>query len=156
MDLIDSVLFREGSLGARVVGPSLRRVDPHSRAGEALLRVERAIKEPLLGCQACGFCRLPHTAYVCPETCPKGLANGPCGGTKDNMCEFGDRECIHNQIYRISEQTGVLSNLEEVLIPPVPETAWDTCSWITHFRGAGPKIMLLPRPSPRPPLKPSQ
>jgi len=108
-----------------------------------LLRIERAIKEPLVGCQSCGFCRLPHTAYVCPETCPKGLANGPCGGTKDNRCEFGDRECIHNQIYRISKQAGLLSNLEEVLIPPVPEAAWDSCSWVTHFRGEGPQVKRL-------------
>lgn len=146
MDLIDRLLFREGSIGAELLGPLLRRLDPRSGVGEVLLRAERAIKEPLVGCQTCGFCRLPHTAYVCPETCPKGLANGPCGGTKDNTCEFGDRECIHNQIYRISKQTGGLSNLEEVLMPSVPEPAWDSCSWITHFRGAGPKITRLMSP----------
>lgn len=147
MDLIDRLFFREDSVGARVLGPRLRRVDVRSAQGRLLLRSERAIKGPLVGCQTCGFCRLPDTAYVCPETCPKGLANGPCGGTKDNWCEFGDRECIHNQIYRISKQAGLLSNLEEVLIPPVPETAWDNCSWVTHFRGQGPRTVRLPPPS---------
>src|SRR5437667_12870899 len=97
-----------------------------------------------MGCHTFGFCRLPETAYVCPETCPKGLANGPCGGTKDNVCEFGDRECIHNQIYRVSKRAGLLALLEETLIPPVPETAWDRCSWVTHFRGEGPKVTRLP------------
>ena len=144
MDLIDRVLFQEGSIGARALAPALRRVEVRSGPGGLLLRVERAIKEPLVGCQARGFCRLPQTAYVCPETCPKGLANGPCGGTKDNRCEFGDRECIHNQIYRISQRAGLLSNLEEMLIPPVPEAAWDSCSWVTHFRGQGPKVQRLP------------
>ncbi len=143
MDLIDRLFFEESSMSARTLGVSVRRVDPRSGFGSVLRWTERAIKGPLLGCQTCGFCRLPVTAYVCPETCPKGLANGPCGGTKDNVCEFGDRECIHNQIYRVSKQAGVLPNLEEVLIPPVPEAAWDTCSWITHFRGDGPKVTRL-------------
>ncbi len=149
MDLVDRLLFREGSVGARVLGPRLRRVDARSPQGRLLLRSERAIKGPLVGCQTCGFCRLPDTAYVCPETCPKGLANGPCGGTKDNWCEFGDRECIHNQIYRTSKEAGLLANLEEVLIPPVPEAAWETCSWITHFQGRGPRIVRLPPPPTR-------
>jgi len=146
MDLIDHLLFQEGSFGARALAPVLRRLDARSGPGALLLRVERVIKEPLVGCQSCGFCRLPHTAYVCPETCPKGLANGPCGGTKDNWCEFGDRECIHNQIYRISKQAGLLANLEEALMPPVPEAAWGSCSWVTHFRGEGPTVTRLPAP----------
>lgn len=149
MDLIDHLLFQEGSFGARALAPVLRRLDARSGPGALLLRVERVIKEPLVGCQSCGFCRLPHTAYVCPETCPKGLANGPCGGTKDNMCEFGDRECIHNQIYRVSKQAGLLANLEEVLMPPVPEAAWGSCSWVTHFRGEGPKVTRLAAPDSR-------
>ncbi len=149
MDLIDRLFFREGSAGARVLGPRLRRVDVRSSQGRLLLRAERAIKGPLVGCLTCGFCRLPDTAYVCPETCPKGLANGPCGGTKDNWCEFGDRECIHNQNYRVSKQAGLLSNLEEILIPPVPETAWESCSWVTHFQGRGPHSVRLPSPPTR-------
>lgn len=143
MDMIDRTVFEDSSTGARTLGALLRRVGPRSFVDETLRLAERAIKGPLLGCQTCGFCRLPATAYVCPETCPKGLANGPCGGTKDNICEFGDRECIHNRIYRVSKQAGMLSNLEEVLIPPVPEAAWDRCSWVTHFRGEGPKVRRL-------------
>src|SRR5437870_5327045 len=133
-----------GYAGARVLAPVLRRLDARSGVGRLLLRVEGAIKGPLVGCQTCGFCRLPETAYVCPETCPKGLANGPCGGTKDNVCEFGDRGCIHNQIYRVSKRAGLLAHLEETLITPVPETAWDSCSWVAHFRGEGPKVTRLP------------
>ncbi len=144
MRAIDHTLFREGSPGARLLGPVLRSLDARSSAGRALRAVEGAVKGPLLGCQTCGFCRLPYTAFVCPETCPKGLANGPCGGTRDNVCEFGDRECIHNQIYRLSKESGRLRDLEEVLIPPVPADAWGTCSWVTHFRGEGPQVERLP------------
>lgn len=144
LDLIDRLFFAEEGIGARALAPVLRRLDPRSGAGDLLLRLERTIKSPLLGCRSCGFCRLPHTSYVCPETCPKGLANGPCGGTRDNVCEFGDRECVHNQIYRISKRAGHVSDLEEVLIPSVPEAAWDSCSWVTHFRGEGPQARRLP------------
>ncbi len=143
LDVIDHVVFRDGSPGAHLAGPLLRRLDGRSGLGSVLLKLERATKESLVGCQTCGFCRLPQTAYVCPETCPKGLANGPCGGTKDNQCEFGDRECIHNQIYRISKRAGRLADLEEVLIPPVPGDAWGSCSWVNHFRGKGPKAIRI-------------
>ncbi len=146
MKFIDRVVFHEGSPGARVLGPLLRRLDRRAGLGGLFLRLEETIKKPALGCQACGFCRLPLTAFVCPETCPKGLANGPCGGTKDNRCEFGDRECIHSQIYRLAKTTGTLAGLEETLIPPVPEAARGSCSWVTHFRGAGPRAITLPVP----------
>jgi methylenetetrahydrofolate reductase (NADPH) len=125
------------------MGPLMRRLDSRSGAGGALLPLEAAFKKPLVGCQTCGFCRLPQTAYVCPKTCPKGLANGPCGGTRDNVCEFGDQECIHNRIYRLSKQAGRLADLEEVLIPPVPEGARNSCSWVTHFQGEGPRPVRL-------------
>jgi len=143
MDLIHRAVFAEGAIGARLLGGALQRLDGRSGLGGALLTVERAIKGPLVGCAACGFCRLPETAYVCPETCPKGLANGPCGGTQENRCEFGDRECIHARIYRITKDHGRLDDLEEVLIPPVPESAWGSCSWVTHFQEKGPKAIRL-------------
>lgn len=144
MEAIHRAAFAEGAIGGRLLAGALQRLDGRSGLGGALLAVERAIKGPLVGCATCGFCRLPETAYVCPETCPKGLANGPCGGTQENRCEFGDRECIHARIYRIAKGRGRLDDLEEVLIPPVPESAWGSCSWVTHFQEKGPKPIRLP------------
>ena len=55
-------------------------------------------KKIFTGCSSCSYCRLPLTHYICPETCPKGLANGPCGGTKPNAdCELSDKKCIHGK-----------------------------------------------------------
>ena len=51
-----------------------------SRAKQALLKTEHLSKHAVVGCESCGQCRLGETLYICPETCPKGLANGPCGG----------------------------------------------------------------------------
>lgn len=143
LDLVDHWVFQSGSPGARVLATMLRRV-PDGSALEAILsRLERATKERAVGCQACGSCRLPHTFYICPETCPKGLANGPCGGTSDNQCEFGDRECIHNAKYRIAKEAGALRELEEVLIPAVPAARRGSCSWTAHFKGQGPQVVRV-------------
>jgi methylenetetrahydrofolate reductase (NADPH) len=53
-------------------------------------------KHSISGCESCGQCRIADTLYICPETCPKGLTNGPCGGTRLDICEFDNRECIHS------------------------------------------------------------
>jgi methylenetetrahydrofolate reductase (NADPH) len=144
LDGIDRLLFKEGSPGAVLLGPLARRVTAGSQAERGLHAVERWLKRPMVGCDTCGSCRLPHTMFVCPETCPKGLANGPCGGTSTNTCEFGDRECIHNQKYRLAKSTGRIEELETVLIPAVDAAARGTCSWTSHFRGEAPRVDLLP------------
>ncbi len=59
-------------------------------------------------CLACGDCILDETGGVCPITrCPKGLLNGPCGGTVDGKCEVGEytEDCAWTLIYnRLKEQ----------------------------------------------------
>jgi methylenetetrahydrofolate reductase (NADPH) len=86
---VDHWVFDSASPLSRLAAAALRGVNPRGTAGKLLARAEGAVKGPWLGCQLCGNCRLPHTFFVCPETCPKGLANGPCGGTDGNACEFG-------------------------------------------------------------------
>lgn len=115
-------------------------VKRNSLADSVLVRIERSIKEGLLGCETCGMCRLSVTQYVCPETCPKGLANGACGGTTENLCEFRDRECVHSAKYRIAKEAGLLDQLETWLIPVVPKHIRNTSSWPPYFRGEGVSI----------------
>ncbi len=143
LDRLDHLVFKEGSPGAALLKPIARLVPAGSTMERGLHWIERRAKEPVVGCQTCGFCRLPYTAYVCPETCPKGLANGPCGGTSENTCEFGDRECIHNRRYRIAKAAGRLHELEEILIPTVTAEKRGTCSWTNHFRGEDPPVIRL-------------
>lgn len=143
LDRLDRLVFKDGSPSAALLKPIARLVPSGSALERGLHWLERSVKEPVVGCQTCGFCRLPYTSYVCPETCPKGLANGPCGGTTDNTCEFGDRECIHNQKYRIARDAGRLAELEDVLIPAVDAAKRGTCSWTNHFRGADPAVVRL-------------
>ena len=77
-------------------------------------------KKVFASCQECSQCRLPKTFYVCPELCPKGMANGPCGGTRpDGACENADMKCIYDEIMRLSSWCGKIHKLEENLLPPV-------------------------------------
>jgi methylenetetrahydrofolate reductase (NADPH) len=142
MSGVHGFLFDKGP-GARLLGPLMRPVKRHSKVDRMLERIERAIKSPIFGCETCGMCRLAATQYVCPETCPKGLANGACGGTTDNLCEFRDRECVHSVKYRIAKDAGVLHELETWLIPAVPQDCRYTSSWPPHFREEGPEIRVI-------------
>ncbi len=157
LEAIDHVMFQPTSPVGKLAGALLRPIPRESAAGRILARVEHAVKGPWVGCQLCGFCRLPYTFFVCPETCPKGLANGPCGGTDGNTCEFGDRECIHARIYRLAKHTGELETWEQTWVPPVPEEIRGTCSWIGHFQADGPEAKVLPpvlRGAPHPSAQP--
>ena len=139
MEKVHSYVFDKGPMAA-AIGALLRPVRRHSKVDRVLERVERAVKAPLFGCETCGTCRLAVTQYVCPETCPKGLANGACGGTTENLCEFRDRECIHSKKYRIAHALQLLPQLEKTLIAPVPKAARHTSSWPGYFRGERPII----------------
>ncbi len=141
METVHDVTFDRGPL-AGLIGLAVRSVRRHTATDRLLERIERGIKAPLFGCETCGMCRLAATQYVCPETCPKGLANGACGGTSENLCEFRDRECIHSHKYRLAKELGLLEQIETWLVPAIPADVRHTSSWPPHFRGEGPKIRI--------------
>jgi methylenetetrahydrofolate reductase (NADPH) len=95
-------------------------------------RFEFAIKSPLFGCQACGNCVLGHMEYVCPQTCPKGMRNGPCGGTLNGRCEVVDKPCIWVEVYARAKSERRIEDLK-VYIPPRNKSLTGTSSWINYF-----------------------
>lgn len=143
MEQTHDFMFTNGP-GAWLLGKLMRPVKPrHGTLDHVAERFEHFVKGPLFGCETCGMCRLEATQYVCPETCPKGLANGPCGGTTENLCEYRDRECIHSAKYRIAKDAGVLDQLETWLIPAVPQAIRHSSSYPPHFRGEGLQIRVV-------------
>jgi methylenetetrahydrofolate reductase (NADPH) len=77
-------------------------------------------KKLLVGCRRCAWCRLPLMQFVCPETCPKGLPNGACGGSRPGgLCELIDAECIHARKLRFANWRKELDQLEERYIRPI-------------------------------------
>ena len=94
-----------------------------------LARVERAVKGPLFGCRMCGNCLLQETALICPMACPKGLRNGPCGGSTEVSCYVDPtRPCIWYAIYDRSFRLGREEKLLEVL-PPLDWNKVGTETW---------------------------
>jgi methylenetetrahydrofolate reductase (NADPH) len=88
-----------------------------------LAKTELFVKGPLFGCRMCGNCLLQETAFICPMECPKGMRNGPCGGTTPiRMCYVDEtRKCIWNCIYVRAEHLG----REELLLEVLPPLDWE-------------------------------
>ncbi len=87
--------------------------------GNRLLEaLERGVKGPLFGCRMCGNCLLQETAFICPMECPKGIRNGPCGGSTAEHCYVDQtRPCIWYRIYDRAFKMGRQDLLLEILPP---------------------------------------
>lgn len=132
-----ALLFSRDNWLSKTFGWAVRQPLWATATGARVLhRLERSAKRPLVGCDTCGRCRLEDTLYICPETCPKGLANGPCGGTTLNRCEFGDRECIHSVKYRIAVAVRQTAVLTQRLIPCISAESRHQSSWPVWFDAA--------------------
>jgi ferredoxin len=61
-------------------------------------------------CIMCGDCIQDLFEGLCPiSRCPKGLLNGPCGGSIDGKCEVDkDIDCIWDIIYKRLKEKGQL------------------------------------------------
>src|SRR5512135_1711724 len=114
--------------------------------------VERRVKGPLFGCRMCGNCLLQETAFICPMECPKGLRNGPCGGSTPDGCYVDPtRPCVWHRIYERAERRGTTEKLPEVL-PPLdwPRTGRETWAEVlqkARERGLGLAVKSLAGPA---------
>jgi len=125
----DSPLFPAGRAFYRAV----EKAPPVQKVFHA---AEQAAKVPLFGCRDCGDCSLPEIAYVCPESqCAKNQRNGPCGGTREGLCEVYDTECIWSQAY---ERLKAYGEEESMLDGPVivkDNALARTSAWANAFLG---------------------
>jgi hypothetical protein len=70
----------------------------------------------------CGNCLLQETAFICSMECPKGIRNGPCGGSTEEHCYVDEtRPCMWYQIYDRAFKLG----REEMLLEVLPPLDWD-------------------------------
>jgi methylenetetrahydrofolate reductase (NADPH) len=107
-------------------------LDRRRTLAAAVERIELAVKQPLFGCEACGNCVLGHMEYVCPQTCPKQMRNGPCGGTQFGRCEVVDRPCIWVDVYQRAKTLHRVADLRR-FIPAPDRSLRGTSSWINYF-----------------------
>jgi methylenetetrahydrofolate reductase (NADPH) len=134
--LIHDLLFTPGRRlykWARAVYSS----SSNTEQGPTMLRiVEHASKSVLFRCRDCGDCSLPDIAFLCPESqCAKNQRNGPCGGTRDGLCEVDDFECIWSRAYDRLKYEG----REQQMLDHAPviqnESLRGTSSWANAFLG---------------------
>ena len=93
-----------------------------SFGNRVLETVERTVKGPLFGCRMCGNCLLQETAFICSMECPKGVRNGPCGGSTEEHCYVDEtRPCMWYQIYDRAFRMG----RQEMLLEVLPPLDWD-------------------------------
>ena len=111
-------VFEKGTPGFRAGKKIYGRLEK-ARPGvqKAAHGIEHAIKIAAFDCRDCGDCSLPDIAYLCPESqCVKNQRNGPCGGTRQGLCEIGEKECIWARAY---DRLKAFGEEEEMLDRPV-------------------------------------
>jgi len=103
------------------------RVWTKGRVYRVLFAIEEWFKKRVFGCHSCGQCVLRSTSMVCPQTCPKQMRNGPCGGSMFGKCEvFPDKECIWTVINERADSPAmnVLSMKQKLLNKIQPAVDW--------------------------------
>ena len=104
--------------------------------GKAAHALEQVAKVPMFRCQDCGDCSLPEIAYVCPESmCAKNQRNGPCGGTRDGLCEVYDTECIWSQAYERLKAYGEEEGMLDGPVVVKDNALRGTSAWANTFLG---------------------
>ncbi len=97
-----------------------------------IAKTEAFFKGLLFDCKSCGQCLLSRTGLICPMSCPKGLRNGPCGGTIEGKCEvYPDKACVW---VRIHKKTG--KGLEPLALNSSPDmNLYFTSSYVNLITG---------------------
>lgn len=99
-----------------------------------IARTEAFLKGMVFDCRSCGQCVLDRTGLICPMTCPKGLRNGPCGGTLAGRCEvYPDKACVW---VRIHERTARGRSDAPALIASPDAALFHTSSYLNRLSGA--------------------
>jgi len=70
---------------------------------------------------------------VCPQTCPKQMRNGPCGGTDHGQCEvIPEQPCIWVKVMERAEAANQIESLK-TFIPPPDRALTGTASWLNYY-----------------------
>ena len=99
--------------------------------------VEDVSKKILFSCQECGDCGIQHLAFFCPESqCPKHTRNGPCGGSRNGMCEVHpERRCVWFKAYRRWASVNQRERMAQEYVLPRRWELNGTSSWINFHLG---------------------
>ncbi len=137
MRLMHQLIFEEESLGYKVARQWHQFTDKSKFWDKLSHWYEKVCKVTLFDCQDCGDCGLFDLAYLCPMSqCAKFQRNGPCGGSRDGMCEVDEaKPCVWTRVYdRLLSAKG-LDYIREEYIPPADAKLLRTSSWANFYLG---------------------
>jgi methylenetetrahydrofolate reductase (NADPH) len=133
---VHDVAFTPGRGVAPLATRLYARAKDTAQGPRVLRVVEHLSKGAMFACKDCGDCSLPEITFLCPESqCAKNQRNGPCGGTRDGLCEAGEFECIWARAYERRRAEGT----EEALVDHAPviqdHALRGTSSWANTYLG---------------------
>jgi len=130
-------VFTEGALAYKIARFGYGLLEKWKFGGKLGYFFERQMKRLLFDCEECGDCALFDLTYLCPMSkCAKFQRNGPCGGSRDGMCEADDtKRCVWTLAYDRFSSTNKLDYLRSEYIPPVDCSLSNTSSWANFFLG---------------------
>ncbi|RJR30531.1 MAG: hypothetical protein C4576_33465 [Desulfobacteraceae bacterium] len=119
IDQYDAILSLACGAGVQAVGDMYREVPVIPALNTEFLGETRDQGYWVENCLGCGDCMLYQFGGVCPlARCSKQLMNGPCGGSKEGICEVRpDLPCAWQEIIDRLDRFGDLRRLEKI-VPP--------------------------------------
>lgn len=136
MSAMHDKVFERNSRGCRLLTRYYRAIDGKKGLTGFSHFVERIMKMITFECRDCGDCALPDMAYCCPQSkCAKQQRNGPCGGSRDGMCEvYPDTKiCIWTAVFERLRSDGRLNDLRTLYVPPRRAELEFTSGWANYY-----------------------
>lgn len=134
--LFHRFMFTRSGLMARLLTRYYTLIGDRSALARLSHAGEHSTKMLLYGCQDCGDCALADMAYCCPRgQCAKQQRNGPCGGSKNGMCEAypNERPCAWTVVYNRHKSDGTLAEMRDGYVPPARNQLAHSSGWANYF-----------------------
>ena len=131
-----SLLFDRKSLGCKMLTRYYKLIGDKSFLARFSHFSEFFVKWITFDCRDCGDCALPDMAYCCPQSgCAKQQRNGPCGGSRDGMCEVypDEKPCVWTKVYSRLKGVGELDEMRGAYVPPRKTELGYTSGWANYY-----------------------
>ena len=119
VDKAKKILVLACGNGVQTVSEIIRDADVISGTNTLFLGEIKRLNDFQRMCNFCGDCIQDVFDGVCPiSRCPKGMLNGPCGGSINGKCEVDDSiDCVWDIIYQRLKEKGQRDRLKKIKEP---------------------------------------
>ncbi|MBM3935068.1 MAG: hypothetical protein FJ319_12345 [SAR202 cluster bacterium] len=119
----------------KALQPFKKVLKPGGKMEKVFVKGEKLTKGMIFDCRMCGDCVLHSTGMTCPQTCPKTLRNGPCGGVRPNgHCEVKpEMMCVWVQAWGRSQKMPEYGKQILTIMTPVSKNLAGTSAWINDL-----------------------